>query len=591
MKYKNLNNVLEWFCKIGIKKYPDFYIKDKSNKIKTLALIHLYLNARFGLNDFNERHDLITDNPDDGGVDAYYIDREKRKIYFIQSKFGNTKRNFEEHKTSPDELAKMEIQAILRGDNTYLDNLGNVRNFSQGIKKLQSRISNLKKESKLDIEKEIIILANVDFKNKTIKKLVGNYKYSIIDYKQIYDILFDFLSGVFYEPKDISFSVPVASYHNYACEKNIKTSVGSCKTILCFVSVINIAEQLDKYKNAILKYNPRCYLGLSGKIISDDMDNLSVNEEISRSLLIDNNDFAILNNGITILAKRVKWDPENGDNLSVDLFLSSPQIINGGQTAYTLSKLYKNNRRKIKNKEVMLKIIEITEGNGGFMNSISKAANKQNVINDDDRKSNDEIQEKLQKAIYVEFGYLYERKRGEFYNSVDKKIVDKKHIINKRDLAKSYFAFLGHPSEARSEGYKKIFTDRYELIFKNNLSKNDIRKMVYSYFSFKILSKKATKKDDYGINKFGYAIRYGKFAVVRVMKKYFEKNKHYRDIDVLNKKLNILVDKILADWIDFEASVVDKLDNKKYKNNRSYDYDNYYKGNTLINDLNEYFKM
>ena len=55
------------------------YHPDKSNKeelvrARSLALIHLLLKVKFGVVDFLERHKLITDGPQDGGVDAYCID-------------------------------------------------------------------------------------------------------------------------------------------------------------------------------------------------------------------------------------------------------------------------------------------------------------------------------------------------------------------------------------------------------------------------------------------------------------------------------------------------------------------------------------
>ena len=47
---------------------------------------------------FSERHDFIAEGTQDGGVDAYYIDRENKKILLIQSKFRATKDNFEKRR-------------------------------------------------------------------------------------------------------------------------------------------------------------------------------------------------------------------------------------------------------------------------------------------------------------------------------------------------------------------------------------------------------------------------------------------------------------------------------------------------------------
>lgn len=588
-KYTILQKVLTQIISEGAKHYSVYVEKkgDTSYKPRSLALIHLFLNVKFGLENFHERHKLITDDDrGDGGVDAYFIDEIKHIIYFIQAKWRNTEKNFEEKSILSDELAKMEVEKIMSGDDKYVDEAGIEKNFSPKIIELEKIISKLKDLE--DYRYEVIVIANKNLKDKTLKKILG-IKPIFYNYKEIYQFLFLYLSGVFYDPDKISFSFRVDTKHNYLCEKNVQTSIGVCRIILCFVSTDAIAKELNKYKNAILKYNPRCYLGLSGRKISEEKDSelLSVNNSIKKSVLMDYNDFAILNNGITILATNVKPNDKNGKKNIVDLHLYDPQIINGGQTAYTLSKLYKDHSSKLKNKEVLLRIIEIKDANESFLNDVSKAANKQNVINDDDRRSNDQIQKIIQMKIYSEFGYLYERKRGEFFEVLEKKIVNKSIIINKRDLAKSAFSFLGYPSEARSEGYKKIFSDRYNIIFPSSV---DIKKLIFSYFSLKTIERIARKSSDYDVKKYGNALRYGKLSLVYVLSGIYDKYKDFTDIEVLINLLNNELKTILLKWISFEDYAINKDSNSKYFNT-ALDFDNYYKGNTLKNDLDIFFKL
>src|SRR3989344_2052812 len=63
---------------------------------RSRAFIHLFLRTRFGLLDFAEAESRIPDGPDDGGLDAYHIDEEDKKIYLIQSKFSTSAERFEE---------------------------------------------------------------------------------------------------------------------------------------------------------------------------------------------------------------------------------------------------------------------------------------------------------------------------------------------------------------------------------------------------------------------------------------------------------------------------------------------------------------
>lgn len=585
-KFQILENILDKICeeapadnKVYKTKKDDQTAIDKA---RSLAYIHLFLNARFGLVNFTSRIDNITDGSDDGGVDAYYIDDNNKVVYFIQSKWRINAKNMVERNIGMDELAKMELDLILKGSPSYFDNSGNKKDFCGKIKAMQNKIKKIKDIR--NFKKEIIILSNVQADKKTLKKLLGDYVVDVYNYKRIYDeILFSYLSGIYYNPDSIDITLNVVKDTQYVCEKKIISSVGECRILLCFVSLDQIAEVLNKYKNAILKYNPRNYLGLS-----ENPD--SVNNSIKRSILREENDFAIFNNGITILTKQLDYDPLNCKENIVDLRLIEPQIINGGQTAYTVNQVYKDKvfGSKLKDKELLLKIIEISEENEKFMGDISKSANKQSVVEEDDRKSNDLVQKDLQRKIYSEFGYLYERKKGEFFEVTKSKSIDKNLIINKRILAKSYFAFIGCPSEARNEGYKKIFGERYSKIF---LSAGSFRKMLYAYFGLKIVEKKSSKSKGYDIGKYGHAIQYGKFAVVYALSKYFQKNKDYNDIKNLKSILDQNIDIILSEWKKFEKDAIADKDNLKYFGKNKKDFDNYYKGNTLNSNLQDFFRL
>ncbi len=50
------------------------------NQARSRALPHLFLKARFGLVRFTDREALVTDGPNDGGIDAYYIAMMKGSI-------------------------------------------------------------------------------------------------------------------------------------------------------------------------------------------------------------------------------------------------------------------------------------------------------------------------------------------------------------------------------------------------------------------------------------------------------------------------------------------------------------------------------
>src|SRR5689334_5138566 len=99
-KYQILLNVLDSIRQEATSAYAIKY-NPLSNDIESLnqararAFIHLFLKVGFGILDFESREMYVTDGAYDGGIDGYFIDREVKTIYFIQSKFRTTEKNFE----------------------------------------------------------------------------------------------------------------------------------------------------------------------------------------------------------------------------------------------------------------------------------------------------------------------------------------------------------------------------------------------------------------------------------------------------------------------------------------------------------------
>ena len=116
---------------------------------------------------------------------------------------------------------------------------------------------------------------------------------------------------------------------------------------------------MHRYKNSILKFNPRSYL---------DIHSNPVNKAISNTVKKNQtNEFALFNNGITLLSDNTNINKKISKKDQAQMIVVNPQVINGGQTAYTLSRLYEEtlemgDQNKIfLDKEVILKIITFSE--------------------------------------------------------------------------------------------------------------------------------------------------------------------------------------------------------------------------------------
>ena len=580
LKYNTLLKILDNICNEAPSNFSS-YNPDRSDNEKIIlarskAFVHLFLKVKCGITNFRDRHDLITDGSQDGGVDGFFIDREKKKLYLIQSKFRPNQENFEEKSITADDLVKMEINRILKGED--MDSNGN--EFNSKIKSFQER---WRKTPNPALYKYIvIILGNLTHYNDSqIRRLIDNEEYEIFDFKRTYDELtFPLCSGTYYDPKEIEITINLNNKEQSTLKQKITTKFGEFQVRVLFVPASEIGRILSQYKNAILKYNPRNYLSLSKN---------KVNQSIRDSILnYDTNDFAVLNNGITIICDSFKISESTGNVDVGQIILTHPQIINGGQTAYTLSRIYEIHKNTLNevfgDKEVVLKIIIVSAGeefNVKFIEEISNATNQQNRVEEADRRSNEPIQIEIQKLIYENFGYLYERKRGEFHYGLEGNYINKEQIINRYELLRAYLALKGEPRWARQRGSETLFKPRYFRDIIND--SNDYKKMLFSYL---ILRKLYDIEKEITDSSWGYGLRDGNMAIIAGIG-YFDSQNEITKETIANIVVES-IDKIKPKWIEFEQFAKSKPENSSFISG-DFDYDFYYKGKTVDNDVKEFF--
>jgi len=208
-----------------------------------------------------------------------------------------------------------------------------------------------------------------------------------------------------------------------------------------------------------------------------------VNPEIEKQLESEEKrkNFWFLNNGLTIVCRKIE---ENENEKKIKLF--GAQIVNGCQTAYTISK----HPKSLDCVFVIAKIIQTSDPQ--FAYDVRRGTNLQNAITPRDLHSGDFIQLKLQRE-FERLGYYYERKKDEW--NVWKKntpgIVTRypKGNIDNEEVAQYFLAFEEKPSEAKEEK-RKIFESSgfYPLIFKPTRTANElllpflIRNYIYKNF-------------------------------------------------------------------------------------------------------------
>ncbi|TNC45235.1 AIPR family protein [Rubellimicrobium rubrum] len=221
----------------------------------------------------------------------------------------------------------------------------------------------------------------------------------------------------------------------------------------------------DRYGTRLLELNVRAFLGLSGR--------KSVNAELRRTLVEQPTMFLAFNNGIVATADEVRLERDGGATFLVGL--RGLQVVNGGQTTASLHRARRKDGVSLTDVEVPVKIIKVTAGDlEEMVASISRAANRQNAVQQADFSANDPFHrevETLANNTWLESGrgrWFYERARGSYLAAEQKAAfrageqrafreqTPKSRRLGKLDLARYLAAWDGFPWRVAFGGQKNF---------------------------------------------------------------------------------------------------------------------------------------
>lgn len=143
----------------------------------------------------------------------------------------------------------------------------------------------------------------------------------------------------------------------------------------------------------------------------------------------------------------------------------------------------------------------------------------------------------------------------------------------------------GDPGMARSGGKKNLYA---QYFFKDEHQMNEreqkisARKYMYGYFVLCYLKTKTKQmkdsQDKYHHDKYGYALRYGNYAVVSVCARFRPNN---LSAESTQAKAEQVCESVLSHWKEFENEVIEKRGT-----DHEFDFANYYKTQTVKEDIN-----
>lgn len=146
---------------------------------------------------------------------------------------------------------------------------------------------------------------------KVVNAIFSGLSYDVFDYTRAYDeLVFPYCTSTYFQGDSIIIDRNIMGVEQCCKESFENTSYGKCSVALLFVPLLFVAEIVDEYKNSILQYNPRNYLSMSKN---------PVNKAISVSLKEQNENFALLNNGITMICSDFICSTQNGLNGSTNI--------------------------------------------------------------------------------------------------------------------------------------------------------------------------------------------------------------------------------------------------------------------------------
>src|SRR6267378_2077375 len=201
---------------------------------RSRAFIHLFLKVRFGLTHFKEREQFVTDDPQDGGIDGYYLDEGHKTIHLIQSKFRISEVNFKEKEILISELLQMDVDRVVQGEET--DEKGVP--YNSKISRMQKAISQIPDIGRWKYE--IAILANVpgQVSSSQLKKLTGGYPAILYNHNRVYqELVFPVVQGTYYNPSELRLTINLSNTSSQSAKitYSVVTEKQTCDITLVFV--------------------------------------------------------------------------------------------------------------------------------------------------------------------------------------------------------------------------------------------------------------------------------------------------------------------------------------------------------------------
>ena len=421
------------------------YFETYGHRTMSRALAHVVLEALLDLSP-DEVDSAITDAGQDRGIDAVFVDDRdgKNDVHLFSFKYANTfdssQRNFPGNEIDKvlsfisDLMAKKstlqtECNELLWVKVTEI--WDSFRNRTQPMFHIHlcSNMEPLNTAERQRFETSLLVYRHFTLYEHTLSSIVRTI-----------------ISGVA-RPVDRTLTLVDLQYFERSDGK-IRGLIGTAEAA-SIVDMIRDPENSTRVLADIFNENVRIYLGRTNRI------NLQI---IGTALSEENFQFWYLNNGITITCDQFDYMPRTRAPV---VRMRNVQIVNGGQTSNALFEAYQQNKERIEDVLLLVRIYETRDREISV--HIAESTNSQTPIKSRDLRANDFIQRQLEQS-FLDLGYFYERKRAQYQGQGRDRRID---LMTAGQACLAYY--LEQPEVAKKDK-ARIVGDQYDEVFNDEVT-------------------------------------------------------------------------------------------------------------------------
>lgn len=494
---------------------PDeFELDKKTRDIDRIRIGFYFLTLKHitNINDDEDISNMIIDTDyrskirnevnDDLGMDAYYINKKEEEINLFSFKY---RENWnEDSKFKGSEIySSLRFLTVISGAKTTSEILNEFKDAKHTINVLK-KIDKFRENGDVTINLHLVSneVQPIGMKDKNlIQKAYGVYVKSVTLGK-----ISDHLVQV---RRDISAKLKLSVDDVMKYRESDSSSSTSYIFNIPLLELARITSKNEDFRMNFKKYGMiettdkkrikyLKYIDHEPSVLHDNvrgyLGNTSFNDGIIETITKTPGKFFMYNNGITITAKEVDYNPPTGVTKS-PMTLVNYQVVNGGQTLRSIHEFIENNIDEdpenvvfcLKSASVIVRAYPVglnqEEDLGGkrkgysMGNQIARFTNSQNAIHPADLRSNDAVQIRL-KAYLDGEQYEYVLKR----NHTSRKKKNGKRSVSMELVAQIIMAGINMEPDVVSNQKRKLFTDYYDEIFDDSTSFEDVKKILDKYF-------------------------------------------------------------------------------------------------------------